>query len=192
VVTNYHAFQSTDDGPWCSFIVNQATGDCCDWAPHARVHQDPALVERELSKGRPGSVAERLRAAAEKWARLDFAATWGPWSVHESWAGKCAVVTDGGHPIAIVSHGEPSDTAKADAELIARSRSFAPVIAKHLSGEADRFDSDTTQEAHYPRWHDENAPGCGRDIEPVDGTERCTCWDAALALADAILGPVTA
>jgi hypothetical protein len=156
------------------------------------------------------ALAERLRTAAEKWAQLDHAATWGPWSVHESWAGKCAVVTDGGHPIAIVSHGEPSDTAKADAELIARSRPLAPVIAEQLRAAAERFDAETSADRGecpwcadgYCRGHAEvtsHSDGCEGDLlvdgEPLPTAwpeDACTCFDDALALADAILGPVTA
>jgi hypothetical protein len=135
------------------------------------------------------ALAERLRTAAEKWARLDHAATWGPWSVHESWAGKCAVVTDGGHPIAVVSHGEPSDTAKADAELIAQARALAPVIASQLRQHAVMAADVVPSEAGR-RWH--ITERCDYSLDPTEGQIGCDCFTDALALADAILGPVTA
>jgi hypothetical protein len=136
------------------------------------------------------TVDERLRAAAEKWAQLDHAATWGPWNVHESWAGKCAVVTDGGHPIAIVSHGEPSDTAKADADLIATLRPLAAVTAAYLQKQAQAYAMQVRPDPHREYVHE---GGCCRPRRYLsDGTVGCTCFDDALALADVILGPVTA
>lgn len=133
------------------------------------------------------AIAGRLRAAAERLEEMSDDALSGPWTARRAIGHLFAVHLLGPDDVLVAALIQPEN-----AVLIAALRSMTPVIAKHLSVEADRFDSDTKQEEHYPRWHNEDAPGCGRDIQPVDGSDRCTCWDAALALADAILGPVTA
>lgn len=133
-------------------------------------------------------LAERLQAAADRVSSAEHAATWGPWTVHPSWAGQCAVVTDAGHPIAIVSHGDPSPTALADAALIALMRNAAPVMAEQLARAAAmaktiRTDPGTALTVHESR-------DCGNYLgpNPIRSSSTCHHFDDALALADAVLG----
>lgn len=144
------------------------------------------------------AIPERLNAAADRLEALDHAGTWAPWRVGESWAGGLAVLTDGGHPIAVVSQGAPSETARADADLIATLRPLAPVIAAQVRRAADRWAAEihTVPDSSGARIEVHgrigNRRACCLDVaidgQILDGDERCTCWDAALALADIILG----
>ncbi len=127
--------------------------------------------------------AERLTAAADRMEALDDEAYQGPWRVQESEIGDTAIVARVDE-VAVVFH-DPNGN------LIAALRPLAPLIAQQLR-DAATYASDTTEVRGDSVWHytehcDTRILMAGKRPEPPYG--RCTCFDPALALADAILGP---
>lgn len=130
------------------------------------------------------ALAERLRASADQLARLDREGTWGPWSAGESWAGRLAILGTSGEPVAVVSGSpNPTETALADAALIATLRPLAPVIASILRQHAVMARNVETTDGK--RWH--ISERCGWTLDPTEDEVGCDCFTDAIAVADAIL-----
>ena len=128
------------------------------------------------------SIAERLRDAAKRLAEMDDEAYQGPWRVQESEIGDTAIVARVDE-VAVVFHDPNGD-------LICALRPLAPVIAEQLQKWA-AFCAETTRTSGSDLWHytdmcDTRLLVDGKRPEPPDF--RCTCFDDALRLADAILG----
>jgi hypothetical protein len=131
---------------------------------------------------------ERLRTAADRLDRLQVGASPGPWiGPALSWAGRVTVLNSEGHPVAVTSMEALSVSATADAGLIAALRALAPVIAEQLRAAAWGYLDQVSREGDHD-WHDDSAGGCGHYRDPAPLGAHCTCFDDALALADAILG----
>ncbi len=131
-------------------------------------------------------LAERLRTAAERLDRLQVNATPAPWRGPESsWAGRIAVLSSEGHPVAVTSLEDLSVTATVDAGLIAGLRPLAPVIASQLRQHAVMAADVVPSEAGR-RWHITDR--CGLTLDPSEGEIGCDCFTDSIQLADAILG----
>lgn len=143
--------------------------------------------------------AALMRRAAGRLTELADAASPGPW--HHMCMGSegCSVINDGhlrGRKHVSFSGRKDWAADHADARYIA---SMSPVVGVALAGwlelEAQRAEADIRPDDEESDWCPEGdcdcgsglylyCTGCGTIVEPGC----CTCWDAAVAVARAILG----
>lgn len=129
---------------------------------------------------------DRLRTAADRLRTLDKAATAGPWRVDDQHVRglNCLLAKT----VTLVASADDRRS-RPNFDLIATLRPLAPVLVKQMRDAIVWWD-ETTETVGDTVWH--HTEWCDTRIVvggelPLLPDARCTCFDEALAIADAIL-----